>query len=81
MTPAVVIRPMAFPLILHSVNQRFPSGPAVMAQGALNGYSGNSEMTPEGVMRPIMETVPISKSAAVNHRLPSGPATMPVPSA
>ena len=57
-----------------SVNQRLPSGPAVMPDGALLAEMPllNSVITPAGVMRP-MRLPPYS----VNQRLPSGPAVMP----
>jgi hypothetical protein len=52
--PLVVMRPMLLPLALVSVNQRLPSDPAVMPVAALPALgSGNSVMTPKGVMRPM----------------------------
>jgi hypothetical protein len=43
MAPAVVIRPILLPNV--SVNQMAPSGPVVMAKGALSAVgSGNSVM-------------------------------------
>jgi len=76
--PAVVMRPilpsilLLFPLPLNtsSVNQRLPSGPAVMPSGRLPG-TGNKVMLPLGVMRPI------APALSVNQRLPSGPLVMP----
>jgi riboflavin biosynthesis pyrimidine reductase len=51
MTPAVVIRPILLPLF--SVNQRLPSGPAVMKSGPLPPVgTGNSVTTPAGVDPP-----------------------------
>ena len=53
MTPAVVIRPILLPLL--SVNQRLPSGPAVMPRGTASGVGiGNSVTTPAVVIRPIL---------------------------
>ena len=61
----VVIRPMP-PGAVYSVNQRFPSGPAVIARGMLllPGI-GNSSTTPAGVIRPIW-----SVPGSVNHKVP-----------
>src|SRR6266487_1455174 len=65
-----VMRPILF--VAHSVNQRLPSGPAVIAPGRLPGVGrGNSLMRPPGVMRPIL-----FPSTSVNQRLPSGPAVI-----
>src|SRR2546426_10804076 len=77
MSPVGVIRPTLLPQ--DSVNQRLPSGPAVMPSGLLLplggqlrlGGRGNSVITPAGVIRPIL--LPLS---SVNQRLPSGPAVM-----
>src|SRR6266581_341096 len=71
-TPAGVMRPMLFPL--NSVNQRLPSGPAVMPKGLLSpvGMENSPVTTPAGVMRPIL-----FPEYSVNQRLPSGPAVMP----
>src|SRR5229473_2168887 len=67
-----VMRPILF--VPPSVNQRLPSGPAVIAPGWLPGVGrGNWLMLPPGVMRPIA-SVPTS----VNQRLPSGPAVIPI---
>ena len=57
----------------YSVNQRLPSGPAVMPCGLLLAVSAaaNSVMVPAGVIRPIL--LPPS---SVNQRLPSGPAVI-----
>jgi len=55
------------------VNQRAPSGPAVMSDGKLSGVGmANSVMVPAVVIRPIL-LAPNS----VNQRAPSGPAVMP----
>jgi hypothetical protein len=71
--PAGVIRPILLPL--SSANQRLPSGPGVMPLGSpimrvSPPGTGNSVMTPAGVIRPM-------PGPAVNQRLPSGPAVMP----
>src|SRR5437762_2990517 len=67
----VVIRPI-LPLELYSVNHRFPSGPAAMPEGKLEGVgTGYSVTTPPVVIRPML--LPAN---SVNHRLPSGPAVM-----
>src|SRR5260221_559641 len=68
--PAVVMRPILAVVPASSVNQRLPSGPAVMPSGRLAG-TGNKVMLPLGVMRPI------APALSVNQRLPSGPAVMP----
>src|ERR1700692_2589256 len=55
-----------------SPNQRLPSGPFAMPSGKLDDDgSGNSVITPDGVIRPIF---PLRPSA--NQRLPSGPVTI-----
>ena len=56
----------------YSVNQRFPSDPAVMPQapGVVVGMS-YSVMTPAVVMRPIL-----SPNHSANQTLPSGPEAM-----
>ena len=70
MTPAVVIRPIL--LRGDSVNQRLPSGPAVMPEGSLSAVGiGNSVTTPAGVMRPILLAAFGEPEVAV------GPAVMP----
>src|SRR3989442_3424932 len=71
MAPDVVIRPI-FPI--PSVNQRLPSGPAVIRSGeALAVGRGNSVIVvPGGVMRPMF-----SAKDSVNHKFPSGPVVMP----
>ena len=57
---------------LDSVNHRLPSDPVVMPKGELLAVGmGNSVMTPEGVIRPILP------ARSVNHRLPSDPVVMP----
>src|SRR5271157_3784973 len=67
-----VTRPIRSPLT--SVNQRLPSGPAVISSGPLLGVMPalNSVTVPPGVIRPIR-----SPLASVNQRLPSGPAVIP----
>src|SRR5579871_2931586 len=68
--PPGVIRPT---LLLVSVNQRLPSGPAVILVGPLPVVGrGNSVICPPGVIRPSL-----SASGSVNQRLPSGPLVMP----
>src|ERR1035437_8060881 len=54
-----------------SENQRLPSGPVVMATGALPNVSVNSVMVPEGVTLPILPA-----GCSENQRLPSGPVVM-----
>src|SRR5436309_13582373 len=55
-----------------SVNQRLPSGPAVIHEGWLLGVdTGNSVRVPVGVMRPIWLSL-----LSMNQRLPSGPAVI-----
>src|SRR5215469_13599577 len=69
-TPSGVIRPTLLPRA--SVNQRLPSGPAVISQGAERGVgTGNSVSTPSGVIRPIR-----LPGISVNHRFPSDPAVI-----
>src|SRR6266700_3304691 len=66
-----VMRPILLPST--SVNQRLPSGPAVIPSGVLLPFErGNSLMVPPGLMRPIL-----LPSISVNQRLPSGPAVIP----
>ena len=64
-------------LVSTSVNQRSPSGPAVMRPGSLDGVgmanSSAAVMTPAVVMRPILLA-----SASVNQSLPSGPMVMSI---
>src|SRR5437763_734208 len=56
-----------------SVNQRLPSGPAVIPSGPLPYVGrGNSVIMPLVLMRPIL-----LPSGSVNQRLPSGPAVIP----
>src|SRR5688500_15724895 len=66
-TPFGVMRPIVLEPV---VNQRFPSGPAVISYGALISPTGKSDTTPAGVRRPI-------EPAPLNHRLPPGPAAIP----
>src|SRR5215472_8265386 len=70
-TPSGVIRPMLLPR--SSVNQRFPSGPAVISHGAERGVGTvNSLIWPVlGSMRPTR-----LPGISVNHRFPSGPAVI-----
>src|SRR5712692_10986992 len=75
MTPPGVMRPILFPKF--SVNQRLPSGPAVMMRGLVSRVEGErvwySPVTaPLVVMRPIL-----SDNDSQNQRLPSGPAAIP----
>src|SRR5262245_30358813 len=61
-------------LLGRCVNQRLPSGPAVMRVSAVPGVmpAENSVTTPAVVIRPI-RLLPVS----VNQRLPSGPRVIP----
>jgi hypothetical protein len=72
-TPSVVIRPM-WPSPNCSVNQRLPSGPAVMEVRRASGPMPalNSVTVPSGVIRPM-----VLFGDSVNQTLPSGPAVMP----
>jgi hypothetical protein len=72
-TGATSMRPMAFAEV--SVNQTFPSGPAVIPAGFLPLASGKGVIAPPVVMR---WTVSAAGPFPVNHRLPSGPAVMPL---
>src|ERR1700720_1753811 len=80
-TPAVVMRPIAE--MPRSVNQRAPSGPAVMLKGAeIWPLRGNSVTAPAVVMRPILpgsvQNIPaLVVHHSVNQRAPSGPAVIP----
>src|SRR5262249_39060484 len=58
-----------------SVNQRLPSGPAVIPSGRLLAVMpvANSVTTPAGVIRSIRSLL-----SSVNQRLPSGPAVIPL---
>src|SRR4051812_12451856 len=74
-TPAVVIRPMLFPV--YSVNQSAPSGPTVIhdpgPRPPVTGYSLNvpiSDCVPITTIRPIMFA-----EISLNQMLLSGPAT------
>src|SRR5262249_22029377 len=68
-----VIRPIFSPFC--SVNQRLPSGPVVMLEGALEAVgSVNSVIAPAGVILPILFAVAAN---SVNQRLPSGPVVIP----
>src|SRR6266536_5921868 len=70
MTPAVVNRPIL--LLMLTVKQRAPSGPAVIPLRSLGLEVGtrNSVMTPPVVIRPILGP------PSVNQRAPSDPAVM-----
>jgi hypothetical protein len=70
-TPEVVIRPIL--LASDSVNQRFPSAPAVIAVAAREIEIGNSVITPVGVIR-SMSGKPTRPP--VNQRFPSDPLVM-----
>ena len=73
MAPCGVMRPIV-PATL--VNQRLPSGPAMISLGSLGSLlsaeRGNSVMAPCMVMRPIFWL-----EDSVNQRFPSGPAVIP----
>ena len=56
----------------RSVNQRFPSGPAVISRRLLPETANSSVTNRPVVMRPILSSVP-----SVNQRAPSGPVVMP----
>jgi hypothetical protein len=72
-TPAGVMRPTLS--LSSSVNQRFPSGPAVMSGRWLliPGARGNSATEPPAAMRPMLLAMD-----SVNQRVPSGNFVMPV---
>ncbi len=72
MAPAVVMRPILFPMI--SVNHRAPSGPAQMLMGTpgLLGTAYSSVTTGPEVARPILLA-----ADSQNHRAPSGPVQIP----
>src|SRR5207247_6069381 len=72
-TPTVVMRPI-LPGGSVLVNQRLPSGPAVMADVACTLPAGSSKdvITPAVVMRPMK-----SFRKLVNQMFPSGPAVIP----
>ncbi len=61
------------------MNQRLPSGPAVMLRGLLPSDPsvgrGKAVKLPAGVRRPMVSVV--SAAPSVNQRLPSGPLVMP----
>src|SRR5437899_5239044 len=62
--------PILFPK--YSVNHKLPSGPVVMSSGKLPLVgTGNSVITPAGVILPILSPPP-----SANHKLPSGPLVM-----
>src|SRR5262249_38205964 len=72
-TPSVEIRESDIP---GPKNQRLPSGPAMI--GAPTSATGNSVMSPVGVILPIKpSSPPTSLSGKMNQRFPSGPAVMP----
>ncbi len=65
-TPPGVIRPIAFPV--SSVNHRFPSGPAVIALGALAAAGrANSSIVPTGAIA-VAEAAAISPAARTTPR-------------
>ena len=74
-TPAVVIRPTV-PAASLFTNHKLPSGPLVIAVGELLAEivcgMGYSWITPAVLIFPIALF-----SWSVNHRFPSGPATIP----
>ncbi len=71
-TPLVVIRPILPEPF--SVNQRLPSGPAVIPQGRADAVgTANSVIDPPGVIRAIL-----SVPASVTQRLPSEPVVIRV---
>src|SRR5436190_12313241 len=70
--PWGVISPI-LPAEAYSVNQTFPSGPAVMPKGEVLWASGYSLRTPFVVMRPIM-----FESNSVNQSAPSSPTVISV---
>src|SRR5439155_11499474 len=76
MLPDVVA--LAILLVLYSVNQIRPSGPkvAVIPWGLLLPLSPYSVMLPEVVLLPMPSGGFIIDREAVNHKFPSGPATM-----
>src|SRR5262245_1974315 len=76
MTPAVVILPIRPPGVPEVVNQRLPSAPGARQRRSrlrppLLEWTVYSEMSPSGVIRPILLAPP-----SVNQRLPSDPGTM-----
>src|SRR5438270_12167649 len=70
MVPVGVIRPMLLPIC---VNQRLPSGPAVISSGSPFRI-GNSVIFPAGVILPTFAS--LLEEISVNQRLPSGPAVI-----
>src|SRR3989442_311649 len=74
-TPRATECRTTLPILLPSVsvNQRFPSAPAVISRGLLSLVgTAYSMIDPVVLMRPILLA-----AFSVNHRLPSGPAVMP----
>src|SRR2546421_9377974 len=70
--PFTARRPILLPPF--SVNQRLPSGPAVIQRDTLPAVgTTNSVMMPAGVLRPIL-----LPCLSANQRLPSGPAAIPL---
>jgi hypothetical protein len=77
-----VIRQMLLP-DYNSVNQRLPSGPAVIAQGDLYTVgTENSVTAPSGVICPMWLETPSGRvgsgvaAPSANQRFPSGPAVI-----
>src|SRR6478736_5686806 len=58
---------------MNSVNQRLPSGPAVIRRGSLTCGEVKSVEVPAGVIRPMLSLL-----ASVYQMLPSGPAARKV---
>ena len=78
-SPNVVIDRIVFKAV--SVNQSFPSGPAVMRQGEPTSFgSENSRMLPIVEIRAIrgLGANATLSGASTNQRLPSGPVTIPI---
>src|SRR6516162_7738458 len=68
-----LMRPI-LPIVVNSVNQTAPSGPAVIPSGPLPGFGrGNSVMAPVAVIRPIR-----FPGNSVNHKAPSEPTAIPI---
>ena len=71
--PAGVILPMV-PVLLTSVNQILPSGPAVIAKPQVMLGSGDSVTEPEMAIRATLQELAL---VSVNQMLPSDPAAIP----
>ena len=72
MTPAGVMRPMAF--ASSSVNQRLPLGPMAMNSGSLGGV-GVDELGDHAVGGQTADAIRVG---SVNQMLPKGPVVIPV---